>query len=753
MSQSDNFSQAPRGLWSAARYEFHCKELPGPRWHVRRFTLVEALSEPYRLTVELLTDEAEVDVAALLGGSCQLRIDRDTTARVVHGIIERVVELGAVADRQAFQLDVVPAFGLRAQAVDTRFFQEMSVPEIVEAVLSAPLAALGRKLRMDIDAGDYQKREYCVQYRESDHEFVARLLQEEGIVYAFDHPPDGDAELLVLLDDTARCPKLELADGGDEVLYVDKGLGTARRESVDSLTPTHALRSTAIVQRDFDWKKPSESPYEHERRTKEPEGGEREVYHHNDRRLFSDDGATRAKHKLDQRTMQTRVFHGTGDVVEFMPGRVYALLGHPQHALDRDHLLIRVRHRGEAPEEDLFAQEAAARGARYSNEFDCIENDVPWRPEPLFSKPRAFGLQTAIVTGPESEEIHTDEHGRIKVRFHWDRVSPFDDTSSCWIRVSQRWGGPGWGAMILPRIGMEVLVEFLDGDPDRPIVTGCVYNGDNRPPYPLPDDKTKSTLKSDSSPGGGGFNELRFEDAKGHEEIYIHAQLDMKTEVIRDAARQVGRDDGGQVGRHQTHSVGVDRTASVGNNENLSVGVDQSLSVGSNQTINVGSNQTTGVGSNQTLTVGSNQTNTIGANQTSSVGANQSTSVGANQSLQVGASQTVSVGANMSVSGGGSQSITLGGACTMQAGGALTVGIGGATGLTFSAAHTLDVGAARTTTIGGGDTLNVAGALTITAASITLTAGGSKVEITPGGINITSAGLISVTGATVNVNS
>ena len=182
---------------------------------------------------------------------------------------------------------------------------------------------------MDLEAGDFQKREYCVQYRESDFEFVSRLLQEEGIVYRFEHPPDADGELLVLVDETASGPELKLGEGGDQVLYIDKGLGTARMQSISSLTPTHTLRSTAIVQRDFDWKRPSESPYEHQRRTKEPPGGEREVYDHGDRRLFSDDGTRRARHKLEQRALQTRVFRGSGDVIEFEPGLAFALVGHP----------------------------------------------------------------------------------------------------------------------------------------------------------------------------------------------------------------------------------------------------------------------------------------------------------------------------------------------------------------------------------------------------------------------------------------
>ncbi len=564
---------------SITRHGFRCASLPDLHWHVRRFTLDEALSEPYRLTVELLTEEVEVDMAQLLGSACEFRLERDTDLRVVHGIVEQVVELGIVADRAAFLIELAPAFGLRAQSIDTRFFQDMNVPAIVQAVLKKPLEALGRTLRMDLGTDDFEKREYCVQYRESDFEFVSRLLQEEGIVYRFEHPPDGDGEVLVLVDDTPGCPELELGEGDDHVQYVDRGLLTRDSQTISSFTPFHILRHTAVVQRDFDWKQPSESPYAGERRTREPPGGERELYAHNERRLFGDDVTRQSRRKLEQHAARTRLFRGSGDVIEFVPGLAFALVGHPQFALDQDYLLVRVRHHGDAPEEDMYANSQGERGPRYSNEFECIERKVPWRPEPTFVRRRAHGIQTAIVTGPGTEEIHTDEHGRIKVRFHWDRVSPFDDTASCWIRVAQQWAGPGWGGLILPRVGMEVLVEFVDGDPDRPIVIGCVYNGHNHPPYPLPDQKTKTTLMSDSCPGGGGFNELRFEDAKGSEEIYLHAQKDLNEVVLNNMSTSVGAD--------QTLSVGNDRTKTVTGFEKQDVLKDRNTTIDGSENLHI----------------------------------------------------------------------------------------------------------------------------------------------------------------------
>jgi type VI secretion system secreted protein VgrG len=574
-----------------AQFTFSCEALRDAVWHVRRFTLVEGVSEPYRLSIEIRSEDLAVEFEKLLGAPCGLQIERSVTTRVVYGMVAQLTELGVAAERVGFLLEVVPAFGLMAQVVNTRFFQEKSAPEILDAVLSGPLGVEGRRVRMDLDPGAYEKREYCVQYRESDFDFASRLMQEEGILYYFEHDPEGGAELLVLAGGSDRCKRISVLDGGATIPYIEPGHGVTSSESIGTLTLTRALRTTSVVQRDFDWLKPAESPYMHDRRVKDARNRDREVFEHDDRRLFSDDGAKRVRRKQETHAQNGKLYVGTSDVTELTPGTTFDLLGHPHAQLDHGYLLLRVRHRGEAPEETMFG--GGAEADRYRNEFEVIEQETPWRPEPTLSKPKAYGLQTAIVVGPQGEEIHTDEHGRVKVHFHWDRISPFDDTASCWIRVAQRWAGPGWGALILPRIGMEVIVEFLDGDPDRPLVTGCVYNGQNRPPYPLPQEKTKSTLKSESSPGGGGFNELRFEDAKGSEEIYIHAQRDMNETILRNQSTSVGAD--------QSLSVGDDRTKTVTGFETNTIkkdrvttieGTDQVTINGSHKvTINGGANK------------------------------------------------------------------------------------------------------------------------------------------------------------------
>jgi type VI secretion system secreted protein VgrG len=754
------------------RYEFTCSDLSSAALHVRRFTLVEAMSSPYRLTIELISTDIDIDIAALPGASCELRIDREGTARSLVGVVERARQLNIVGEHLRFALEIVPAFALLEQVVNTRFFQMMGAAEIIEQVLKTGLAAHGRSLRLELAGAGAAPREYCVQYRESDYEFACRLMEEEGISYRFEHPVGGSAEVLVLMGETSQCGELDTA-GGSSIAFIDRATASATVESFDSFVPVYALRTTSVVQSDFDWMAPP-APYLRERRVPDARG-DREVYEHDDRRLLGDDGAMRAKRKQEQRAAQTRVFLGTSDVAELVPGVAFTLSGHPHAALDRKYLIVGVRHTGEAPEEVLYAS-VSEQLVRYTNECECIEAERPWRPAPLFPKPRARGLQTAIVVGPASEEIHTDEYGRIKVRFHWDRVSPFDDTASCWIRVSQRWAGAGWGSVFIPRVGMEVLVEFIDGDPDQPMVTGCVYNGNHTPPYPLPDQKTKSTTKTDSSPGGGGFNEIRFEDAKAAEEIYIHAQLDMNTVVLQSTTRTVGMDDTDTIANNQTESVGVDRTASVGNNETLSVGVSQNRTIGGNQMTDIMANQLytiTGaqdliVGANQTVSVTGHQLNVVAMDRAITVGANESCQVFGTSTLEVGLDRTttilgsdiitISMDHTATVTGGSTVSIgtslaaTVGADVTATIGTDVTSTIGANITLNIGAAATITVGGERSVTVGGGDTLVVTGALSITAPSITLSTGGATITMAGADIAITATGIVSISGALVETN-
>jgi type VI secretion system secreted protein VgrG len=370
--------------------------------------------------------------------------------------------------------------------------------------------------------------------------------------------------------------------------------------------------------------------------------GEREVYDYPGEFYNRVRGDAIANLRIQAEEARITRVTGSGNCRSFASGYRFKLTDHLREDMNIDYVLLSVSH--VANQGIGGSEDTGGKGGTYSNSFTCIPHNVPLRPSLNTPKPIIAGTQTAIVVGPAGEEIYTDQHGRIKVQFHWDREGKNDENSSCWIRVSQLWAGAGWGAMWIPRIGHEVIVEFVEGDPDRPIITGRVYHGNNTPPYPLPDEKTKSTIKSDSSKGGGGSNEIRFEDKKGEEEIYIHGQKDETIVIENDKNQQIGHD--------ETLSVGNDREKSVGNNQNESIGVNKSISVGENHTESIGENANINIGENFTTSIGNNLTLTVGKNASESIGEKMDTTIGKEMSIQVGKDSTTQIGENMAVSVG-----------------------------------------------------------------------------------------------------
>jgi type VI secretion system secreted protein VgrG len=549
----------PRGLLPEVRYTFTARDLR-VAWRVRRVELREALSELYELRIELQSDDPELDPDTLLGADTCLTLARDDhPARDLLGLVLRVEQLARRADRQHLRLTVGPALALLDQQTDTRAFHHQSVPQIVQAVLEDRLSTLGRRLRLDLDPAAWPPREYCVQYRETDLAFARRLLHEAGIGFRFAHLED--CETLVLFADNARCPERE------PVRFLPHTTIVAADEEIDHLARARSLAITGVTQRDWVALLAADAPFTHTRCARDERGRERILYAHDDHRSDADDNSTEARRKLEEHTLTRDLCDGSGDLVDFSPGLRFALHGHPDPDRDRSYLLLRVEHHGEVPDVDRLAPDPEL--PRYANRFTCVPDTVPYRPSQPPAPPRANGPHTAIVVGPEGEEIHTDEHGRIAVRFHWDR-NP-QDHASCWVRVAQTWAGPGWGALFLPRIGMEVLVQFLDGDPDRPLVIGCVYNSLSTPPVALPDDKTCSVLSSESSPGGGLANQIRLEDARGRESLTLRSRRDLHTRAGHDHHARAHNNHTVEIGQNHTTTVGANQITTVTGNTDLTV--------------------------------------------------------------------------------------------------------------------------------------------------------------------------------------
>ena len=392
-------------------------------------------------------------------------------------------------------------------------------------------------------------------------------------------------------------------------------------------------------------------------------------------------------------------------------------------------------------------------GFSYTNHFTCIPFDVPYRPPRSMPKPLIHGTQTAIVVGPAGEEIYPDKYGRVKVQFHWDREGKRDENSSFWIRVAQLWAGAGWGAMYIPRIGQEVIVDFLEGDPDRPIIVGRVYHGSNMPPYPLPDEKTKSTIKSDSSLGGGGSNEIRFEDKKGKEEIYLHGQKDWTIAIENDKNQTVGHDETLAVGNNRTKKVGVNQKESIGANKSIIVGANHNESIGANMSLMVGSNKAETVAIASAETVGAAKALTIGAAYQVTVGAAMNETVGGAKMEEVGAYKMEAVGANKTEKIGGKKDLSTGGDYSVAVG--KNLGVAVKEKGSVSVEKDLDIGTEKNLTIKAKESLLIQSDKEITlksgSAQITLKKDGS-IEIKGQGINIKGSGDIKIKGSKVGIN-
>jgi type VI secretion system secreted protein VgrG len=612
-----------------ARFEFATSPPLEHPVRVLRFSGRERLSTLYHFEVEVTGTDADFAVDDVLERPATLRVLHETHSREIHGVVVGVEHHGTRGHDVHTTFDVVPALWLLTQRHRSRIYQNLTTREIVDSVLAQNGLYRGRIDWRLLEPRGYATREYCVQYRESDYDFVARLLEDEGIFYFFDHPPNGP-ERLVFADSN----QLEVIEESPEVAYEeDVGLH-ADREHIARFGMSAGSRPGSSELRDYDPLHPRQDLRASIAADRE---AAREYYDHPGGYVSRAEGRRRAQVRLEALRATRIAARGDGMCTRLVPGRIFALTGHPRVEFDRRYAIWEVQHEGHAPE--MGTHEGGARiepdRPRYQVAFECTPAEQPIRIVPSTPRPKIFGSQTAVVVGPSGEEIHVDEHGRIKVQFFWDREGRSNEQSSCWLRVAQSWAGAGWGGLVIPRIGMEVVIDFLEGDPDRPLVTGCVYNGVNAPPNPLPAEKTRSTFRTNSSPGGGGFNELTFEDAAGSEKVFLRAQKDLEEVVLHDHSTQVGHD------------------------QSLSVGDDRRKHIGHDETNSIGANRTTRVGANETLVIVANRERHVGANESVAVAANQTTGIGGNRGVQVVGSDALTVHGSQTVSVTGRRSVTV----------------------------------------------------------------------------------------------
>ncbi|AVO53315.1 type VI secretion system tip protein TssI/VgrG [Ectopseudomonas mendocina] len=553
---------------------------------VLEFSGREAVSQPYAFDVELISERPDLDLESLLHQRAFLAFDQNDTG--IHGLIHRIAQGESGKHMTRYRLTLVPQLAYLAHRTNQRIFQHLTVEKIIGQVLEEHgIQADAYQFQL---GSIYPEREYCVQYDESDLHFIQRLCEEEGIHYHFQHSNEG--HVLTFGDDQTAFPRLApLAYQQDTGLVADDPVIKHFGVRVET-------RTSQVTRRDYDFEKPR---LQLEAKAEGDAQPKLEDYDYPGRYTDRERGKHLAKRALERHRHDFELAQGDGDSPTLVSGHFLDLSEHPRQEWNQLWLLTEVLHEGKQPqvlEESVTSDTQPADGFTqgYRNRFTATPWDVPYRPSLAHPKPRILGSQSAVVTGPAGEEIHCDQYGRVKVQFFWDREGQADEKTSCWLRVSSSWAGDRYGAITIPRIGMEVLVTFLEGDPDQPLVTGCLYHAEHVVPYELPANKTRSVFKTLSSPGGGGYNELRIEDRKGVEQIYVHAQRDWDENIEHDQKIRVGNE------RHDTVEANAyshfkaeehrtthgDRKTEIKANDHVTVGDSQHIKLGNGQFIKAG---------------------------------------------------------------------------------------------------------------------------------------------------------------------
>jgi type VI secretion system secreted protein VgrG len=532
----------------------------------------ERVSDLFRFELVLLTADPGFTMDSLLHQPAVVSLDlHDDTDRNFHGIINHIEEVETREEGYVvYRATVVPWAWLLTMFDDCRIFQNKSVPDIVTQVFTdRGFTDYANRL-----TGTYNPREYTVQYRETDLNFISRLLEDEGIFYFFEH--DKDKHTLVLADQPSAfvdCPSQSSA-AYDTTPGMWQDL-----DVVLSLRRTQRIRVGKVTENDYDFEKPKasiEADLDSSRKG--------EFYEYPGKYTVRDDGSRYARIRLEEQEVRLLTITAGTNCRAFRPGFKFALTGYFREDANQEYALLAIHHNAA---NNTHISSDLQEAFDYRNTIEAIPASVPYHPPRNARRPFIQGSQTAVVVGKSGEEIWTDAYGRVKVQFFWDRAGKMDENSSCWIRVAQTWAGKGWGAIHTPRIGQEVIVDFLEGDPDRPIITGRVYNADQTVPYTLPGEQTKSTVKSMSSKGGGGFNEIRMEDKKGSEQVFIHGEKDEDIRIKNDAREWIGQDRSLIVTRDRMNKIGRDDHDTIARDHIEKVGRDHHLDIDGKEAIKI----------------------------------------------------------------------------------------------------------------------------------------------------------------------
>ncbi|MBS0341174.1 MAG: type VI secretion system tip protein VgrG [Proteobacteria bacterium] len=751
----------------------------------------ESLSRPAHYELSVLSTNEKIDAKDILGYAFDVVVEFQDEGQAKHerhcqGHAVRFMRRGHVGRYFEYRISLRSWYWLLTKRVNSRILQDKKVLAIFDAVVEDSPIKRFKKTKSDKVIGTHEPRRYSVQHQESDYNYLSRLLEDEGIYYWFDaHEAPGT----MYMADTSDVAHKKLPVEGT-MNYIPFGATEARFNEISWWIDSRRLNTGKYASRDSDFKAVKKKLAADKGDPDTHELADLESFEFPGGYLRNDDTDDAAKVRMEELAARRRVNWAITHWPDVAVGRTFTFHGHPMGEADTDYLVAgcafvlahpgyegldanagNVQRNGrvlqemlaedpinadwpDAMHDILYGTPDLIAPMRGSGTFlvTLLPSNTPFRPPRLTPRTTMPGPQSAIVVGAEGKEIDADEFGRVKVHFHWDRYDESNEKSTCWVRVSQPWAGKGWGGYFIPRIGQEVIVDFLNGDPDRPIIIGRVYNDDQPIPF---DSHTQSGFRTRSTPKGSAANcnEFRFDDKKGSEQVYLHAEKNQDISVENDETHTVGHDRTKTIDHDETTHVKHDRTETVDNNETITIGVNRTEKVGSNEHITIGSNRTEMVGSNETITIGSNRTETVGSNETISIGANRTITVGASETATVALQRTHTVGVNETISVGAAQEVTVGAAQAITVGANQTTNVGADCSLSVGANLSTDVGSDESRSVGGGrstsvgkdDALSVSKNLSINA--------GDSISIVTGSASITMKkdGTITIKGKDITI--
>lgn len=539
----------------------------------------EELGRLFDFELQLTSDDPAIDLNQLLGKPMSLSVQQSVgSSRHFHGIVARCSQSVDQGQFASYRVTLRPWLWLLTRTSDCRIFQHLSAPQIIKQVFRD----LGFSDFEDLLSRNYREREYCVQYRETSFDFVSRLMEEEGIYYFFRH--EQERHVLVLADAYGAHQK---APGYETVPYYPPDGQHRERDHINDWHLAQEVQPGSLELNDYDFQRPSARIDVRSAMPRPHQAGDYPLYDYPGAYEQTQDGEHYARTRLESlQSLHERV-ELRGNARGLGSGHLFSLSNFSRQDQNREYLIVAARY---YVHQERLESGGDSGAAQFESNLSCIDAQQSYRPVGSTLRPIVKGPQTAVVVGPAGEEIWTDQYGRVKVHFHWDRHDQSNENSSCWIRVSQATAGKNWGSIQVPRIGQEVIVSFLEGDPDRPIITGRVYNAEQTVPYDLPGSATQSGMKSRSSKGGSpaNFNEIRMEDKKGAEQLYVHAERNMDTVVEQNQTLSVGISRVKTVGMIETVTIGQDRLRSVRHRDVLLVGGDKRDSVHGNYVMDAG---------------------------------------------------------------------------------------------------------------------------------------------------------------------